>query len=170
MNIIWQKIVATTSIVLLLLLSTIVASAQDDTSAVSDDEVNQVASQLFCPTCESVPVDVCPTEVCSDWRNEIRAQLEAGKEDQEILAYFATRYGNGVLANPRAEGFGLLIWLAPIIVLLGALIWFARYMSNLQTTTKSDADFLVVPPLSQDKKTPADLYRQQLENELNKPS
>lgn len=26
----------------------------------TDDEVNHIAKQLFCPVCESTPLDVCP--------------------------------------------------------------------------------------------------------------
>ena len=28
----------------------------------TDDEVNAVAKQLFCPVCENTPLDVCPTQ------------------------------------------------------------------------------------------------------------
>lgn len=113
------------------------ATAQD----VTDDDVNRVAAQLYCPTCESVPVDVCPTQVCQDWRQEIRAQLAAGRSDDQILNYFADRYGEGVLANVPARGIGLVIWLIPvIIVVLGGAI-FARSMATLRRSGPLD-----IPP------------------------
>ena len=28
----------------------------------TDDDVNKIAKQLYCPVCESTPLDVCPTE------------------------------------------------------------------------------------------------------------
>ncbi|MDJ0756137.1 MAG: cytochrome c-type biogenesis protein CcmH [Ardenticatenaceae bacterium] len=111
----------------LLALPTIVAAQE-----ITDDDVNRVAQQLFCPTCESVPVDVCPTQVCQDWRSEIRTQLEDGRSDEEILAYFANRYGEGVLANAPTSGIGLVIWIAPVIIVLAGLIVFWRYMNRLQ--------------------------------------
>jgi len=43
-----------------------VVSAQKPTP--SDDEVNAIARQLFCPICQNIPLDVCPTQACADWR------------------------------------------------------------------------------------------------------
>ena len=141
------------------------AAAQEGESAVADDDVNRVASQLFCPTCESVPVDVCPTEVCTDWRNEIRLQLAQGKSDQEILDYFAIRYGNGVLANPPARGFGLLIRLVPLVVLLAGGIWFATYLQSLRQTVEGNSAE-PASPMSHGSAT--DTYRQQIEDEIGR--
>lgn len=137
--------------------------AQDDT-AVSDDDVNRVASQLFCPTCEAIPVDVCPTEVCTDWRNEIRTQLAEGKSDREILDYFAVRYGSGVLANPPAEGFGLFIWMVPAVILALAAVLFARYVWQLQTA-ETPSQSISEPPQIETAES-ADDYRKRLEQEL----
>ena len=30
----------------------------------TDDAVNKIAKQLYCPVCENTPLDVCPTEAC----------------------------------------------------------------------------------------------------------
>ncbi len=30
----------------------------------TDDEVNRIAKQLYCPVCENTPLDVCPTQAC----------------------------------------------------------------------------------------------------------
>src|SRR5688572_31208544 len=49
-------------------------SAQGTTP--TDDEVNKIAKQLYCPVCESTPLDVCPTEACRQWRDVIRTMLD----------------------------------------------------------------------------------------------
>ena len=107
------------------------ALAQD--APVTDDDVNAVAKDLFCPVCESTPLDVCPTQACADWRALIREQLIEGQSPEEIQAYFARQYGDGVLANPPKRGFNLIIWLFLVgaIVLGGAL--FSRYVRSLRT-------------------------------------
>lgn len=107
-------------------------AAQEDEGDVTDDDVNRVAKQLFCPTCENTPVDVCPTKTCSDWRDLIRQQLNEGQSDDEILTYFADQYGPQVLANAPREGFGWFLWIAPVVVVLGGTVYFARFMSGLQ--------------------------------------
>ena len=86
------------------------AAAQEP---VTDDDVNEVAKDLFCPVCENTPLDTCPTQACIDWREEIRAQLEAGRTEAEIQQYFVDRYGPRVLSSPPREGFNLIVWLLP---------------------------------------------------------
>ncbi len=107
----------------LLLLAVRAARAQAPTP--SADDVNRVARQLFCPVCENIPLDVCPTEACAKWRATIRDKLALGWTDQQILDYFRAQYGDRVLANPTSKGFNLLIWVIPPIVLAaGALfLW-----------------------------------------------
>ena len=46
----------------------------------TDDDVNKIAKQLYCPVCESTPLDVCPTEACRQWREVIRTMLADGNE------------------------------------------------------------------------------------------
>jgi cytochrome c-type biogenesis protein CcmH len=108
--------------------------AQD--SGVSDDEVNEVARDIYCPVCENTPLDVCATQACADWRELIRTKLAEGQSPQEIFDYFARQYGDGVLANPPRRGVSLIIlWVLPVVVvLLGALL-FSRYLSNLRAAS-----------------------------------
>lgn len=56
--------------------------AQDGTP--TDDEVNKIAKQLYCPVCESTPLDICPTEACRQWRELIREMLADGRSEAEI--------------------------------------------------------------------------------------
>ena len=65
--------------------------AQDGTP--SDDEVNKIAKQLYCPVCESTPLDVCPTEACRQWRELIREMLVEGRSEAEIKQYFVEQIG-----------------------------------------------------------------------------
>lgn len=136
---------------------------------VTDDEVNAIGQQLFCPTCENTPVDVCPTQTCSDWRADIRQQLAEGRSEQEILTYFADYYGPDVLANPPREGFGLVAWSIPVVVVLASIVGFGWYFYHLHQAGQAVAqdkklgeNRAVSPPPA-----PNDKYRDLLEQELN---
>lgn len=108
---------------------------------ITDDEVNEVAKELYCPVCESTPLDVCPTQACADWRELIRLQLSEGRSRQEILDYFAGQYGNSVLADPPREGIALiLLWLVPIAGIGLAVLFFGRYLRSLQAASAQQAD------------------------------
>lgn len=94
-----------------------------DTTTVTDDEVNAIAEQLYCPVCENIPLDVCGTQACADWRDEIRTMLENGRSEADIKTYFVERYGQRVLATPERKGLDLFIWfLPPIVVIIGAVV------------------------------------------------
>lgn len=91
-----------------------------------------MAKDVFCPVCESTPLDVCPTKACADWRELIRAQLAEGKTPAEIHEYFARQYGDGVLADPPKRGFNLILWVLPVIgVAVGGVLFF-RYVRHLR--------------------------------------
>lgn len=95
------------------------------TRVVTDDEVNAVAKQLYCPVCENTPLDVCPTQACKDWREMIRGQLAQGWTEQQVIDYFVEKFGPRVLGNPPNRGFTSLVWILPLIALLGggAFLW-----------------------------------------------
>ena len=145
------------------------ALAQDE--VVTDDEVNAVAKDLFCPVCESTPLDVCPTQACADWRELIREQLAAGSTPEEVQAYFARQYGDGVLANPPKSGFNLILWLLPVVAVVLGGLFFTRYMRSLRAsaagvdeTLAEEMETAVGPPNSQP--VSEDDYKAKLEEEL----
>lgn len=120
----------------LALASFTIVSAQGSTP--TDDEVNAVAHQLYCPVCESTPLDVCPTDACKDWREQIRNMLAEGKSEQEILKYFEDQYGARVLAEPPKQGFYWLIYLLPPAIILAGAVILIRSMKEW-TTAKAHA-------------------------------
>ena len=104
-------------------LWTIPVSAQGPTP--TDDEVNRIAKQLYCPVCESTPLDVCPTEACRQWRDLIRTMLGEGKSEAEIKQYFVEQYGARVLSEPPNR---LVTYLVPAVaILLGAFLLFRGF-------------------------------------------
>jgi cytochrome c-type biogenesis protein CcmH len=106
---------------LVAVLSVVPAAAQDTTP--SDDEVNSIARQLYCPVCENVPLDVCPTAACEQWRQVIRDKLSQGWSEEEVKAYFVAQYGDRVSATPPASGFNWLVYvLPPLVFLIGAAV------------------------------------------------
>ena len=98
-----------------------VVYAQDEQPGYpTDNAVNRVAKQLYCPVCPNTPLDVCETKACQDWRAQIRDQLAEGWTDQQVIDYFVAQYGERVLAEPQRKGFTSLVWFLPVIaVLLG---------------------------------------------------
>lgn len=125
----------------------------------TDDEVNAVAKQLYCPVCENTPLDVCPTQACAQWRDLIRLMLSQGKSEEEIKQYFVDNYGARVLDEPPREGLNWLIYIVPpVIILIGAAFLF-RALKGMKKSAPSEV---------QKADVPSDDYIARLEEEIKK--
>ena len=59
----------------------------------------QLERQLLCPKCTNLRLDQCELQVCHDMRREIRDQLAAGANNDDVLLFFSSRFGDRVLAD-----------------------------------------------------------------------
>jgi cytochrome c-type biogenesis protein CcmH len=110
------------------------ASAQQSTP--SDDAVNAIARQLYCPVCENTPLDVCPTTACHQWRELIRQMLAEGKTESEIKQYFVDYYGARVLSEPPVSGINWLVYIVPPAAFLaGVILLFLAFRTWKRTST-----------------------------------
>ncbi len=153
-------------LLLALLLTATLASnalAQEPRPTPSDDEVNAVAKELFCPVCENTPLDVCPTEACKQWRALIRQQLAEGKTKEEIHQYFVVQYGARVLSEPPREGLNWLVYIVPpVLFVAGVVILFSVFRSWKKPLSE------IAPNAPPNPETNQDEYIQRLEAELRK--
>ncbi len=117
-------------LVAVLLLSGTARAQSGSTIAVTDDQVNEVASELYCPVCENTPLDVCPTQACAQWRDLIRLKLSEGWTKEQIKDYFAEQYGIRVLGTPPATGLTFLLYALPY---LGHSGWRGGPLPGLQS-------------------------------------
>ncbi len=139
------------------------AAAQDTTP--SDDEVNAIAKELFCPVCENTPLDVCPTEACKQWRELIRLKLSEGWTEEQIKQYFVEQYGARVLAEPPRQGWYWLIYIVPVVLLgIGIYILYRAYISMRTPLTE---EIEPVETATQAAVSQAD-YLRRVEEELKK--
>jgi cytochrome c-type biogenesis protein CcmH len=91
-------------------------------AAVSEAEVQAIASQLRCVVCQNLSVADSPSDMARQMRDLIRERLVAGDTPREVEAYFVQRYGEWVLLAPPARGLNLLLWLAPFGAVAGGLV------------------------------------------------
>ncbi len=99
----------------------------------TDDAVRVVAKKLNCPTCSGRNLADCPTETCLQWKAEIKAQLDQGKNPSEVLQYFEDRFGTTVLQEPPKSGNTLALWAVPVgaaLMLVGGGALIVRRISR----------------------------------------
>jgi cytochrome c-type biogenesis protein CcmH len=141
------------------------AWAQEPTP--TDDEVNRIARQLYCPVCENTPLDVCPTEACRQWRELIRQQLSEGWSESRIQQYFVDQYGARVLSEPPRTGLNWLVYILPPLIILAGVIMLIRSFQSWREPAEAGAPEQTAASLSDG---PPDEYLARMEDELKKRS
>ena len=128
----------------------------------TDDQVNAIAKQLYCPVCENIPLDVCPTQACAQWRELIREKLSAGWTEAEIKTYFVAQYGDRVLASPPATGLNWLVYIIPpLVIIAGAYILYRALLAWRQAPVE-------LPDQNQPEDEADDEYVARIEEELRR--
>lgn len=111
------------SLKLLLLFLSFFIIACERPAESPDERVERIGKQLRCPVCRGVPISDSPAKLAVEMMEVVRAQVAAGKSDEEIFKYFEERYGEWALLSPKAEGMNLLIWILPVIFIVGGAVF-----------------------------------------------
>ena len=75
-------------------------------------------------------------------REIVREQLAAGRTEGEVKAYFVSKYGEWILLEPPARGFNLIIYVLPVVLVLGGFVAIAvvvRRWTSHASSEPSDA-------------------------------
>ena len=117
-----------TALTLIGILSTTNAYAVEVSQSEFDRKVMSISTKLRCAVCQNQPVSESNSGLAKDMRASIREQLQAGKDEAEIIGFFVARYGDYVLIKPRQSGIGLPLWvLPPVFLLMISLLVFVAF-------------------------------------------
>lgn len=108
----------------LTLVALSIAGPQPALSAAMEREAKQIETLLIAPCCWTAQVSQHQSEASQQVKEQIRDLLAAGRSRQQVLDVFVARYGERILAEPPARGFGRVLYVAlPVaFVLSGALL------------------------------------------------
>jgi cytochrome c-type biogenesis protein CcmH len=114
-----------------LLLPATLAWAQQTPEQI-EARVQAISDMLRCPTCQGISVRDSEAAFSRQIKDKVRRMVEEGQSDEDIKAYFVSRYGEWILRAPKKEGIGLLLWLAPGAALLiaGGVIGWRTYRGH----------------------------------------
>jgi len=94
--------------------------------AALEARARRLSQELRCVVCQNQSIDESNAPLAHDLRVIVRERLTAGDSDAEVLAFVEARYGAFVLLRPRFRPQTLLLWLAPVLLLAGALFFVLR--------------------------------------------
>jgi cytochrome c-type biogenesis protein CcmH len=116
-----------------------------------EQRLHKLSQELRCLQCQNQTLADSPSGLAEDLRREIRAQMKAGKSDQEIIAFLTQRYGQFILYRPRVTPVTYLLWFGPFVLLLGGLFVLFHYIRQRR-------DSIAEQPLSaEDQRRAAEL-------------
>jgi cytochrome c-type biogenesis protein CcmH len=77
-----------------------------------------LSRELRCMVCQNETIDDSDAPLARDLRLLVRERLKAGDSDRQVLDFLVARYGEFVLLKPPLSEHTLLLWLAPLLVLM----------------------------------------------------
>lgn len=80
----------------------------------------QLLSELRCVVCQNQSLAESHAPLAIDLKNEVYGLVQRGYSDDEIKKYLVARYGEYILFKPNLNNISFVLWLGPIIFLLGA--------------------------------------------------
>ena len=109
---------------IVLVVSTGICSARDgNAQSEIDRQAYELYQQVFSPFCPGRSLNDCPSSKAGELKAQMRAQLEQGVPPEVILDGVFQSFGEKYRAIPPYEGFGKLVWWAPIgFFIIGATL------------------------------------------------
>ncbi len=88
---------------------------RSDTVPTKAQRADHIASRIRCPFCNGESIAEATSQVARDLHLVIEDQVAGGMTDDEVYEYFAARYGEGLLLSPPLLGWGLALWVLPLL-------------------------------------------------------
>lgn len=97
-----------------------------------------ISAELRCLVCQNQSIDDSNAPLARDLRLLVRERLKAGDSDRDVFRYVVDRYGEFVLLRPPLSWHTVVLWGAPPVLLIGALlgIWLYRRRSEAEDPTQ----------------------------------
>ena len=83
---------------------------------------DRIAAELRCPVCQGLSVQDSPSETARSMKAVIATRVAEGRTDDEIRAEFQGSYGDWIVLSPPLLSLSGLVWLAPIVVIIGGAL------------------------------------------------
>lgn len=94
------------------------------------DRVEQIGTRIKCPVCQGESIANSPSQMAEDMMDLVSERVSAGVPDEEIFDELLGSYTGAVLLDPPASGNTLVLWLAPLAVLvfgIAVILWWRRH-------------------------------------------
>lgn len=102
------------------------------TGAELERRSHEVSGLLRCPVCQGLSVADSKAEMAINMKGQVHDLLARGYTEEQILSYFEQSYGQFVLLRPKFQGMNVLVWLLPVLALIGGAFIVLMVIRKLQ--------------------------------------
>ena len=123
-----------------LLFSSVAFSSIDAlnfSSPQQESDYHQLTQSLRCPQCQNNNIADSNATIAVDMRGKVFELLQEGKSKNDVVDYMVERYGNFVTYDPPMTASTLVLWIAPLLLVLLGVVFLLRRKPKTQSTVKS---------------------------------
>ena len=123
-----------------LLFSSVAFSAIDAlnfSSPQQESDYHQLTQSLRCPQCQNNNIADSNATIAMDMRGKVFELLQEGKSKNDVVDYMVARYGNFVTYDPPMTASTLVLWIAPLLLVLLGVVFLLRRKPKNQSAVKS---------------------------------
>lgn len=123
-----------------LLFSSVAFSAIDAlnfSSPQQESDYHQLTQSLRCPQCQNNNIADSNATIAVDMRDKVFELLQEGKSKNDVVDYMVARYGNFVTYDPPMTASTLVLWIAPLLLVLLGVVFLLRRKPKTQSAVKS---------------------------------
>ena len=123
-----------------LLFSSVAFSSIDAlnfSSPQQESDYHQLTESLRCPQCQNNNIADSNATIAVDMRGKVFELLQEGKSKNDVVDYMVARYGNFVTYDPPMTASTLVLWIAPLLLVLLGVVFLLRRKPKTQSAVKS---------------------------------
>ena len=90
-------------------------------TAEQEQRFRELGKELRCPKCQNQSIGDSDAGIAQDMRDRVHRMILEGKSDEEITAFFVSRYGDFVTYRPPVTPVTSVLWVIPLLLLGGGI-------------------------------------------------
>lgn len=137
-------------IALALLLAAQAAGAEPTPE--QDARYRALIGELRCLVCQNQSIADSNAPLAADLREQVLAQIQAGRSDAQIHDYLTARYGDFVLYRPPFKERTWLLWVGPFALLLVVALFVSLFIRRSRPPAIAPADPAALKKLLDEEK------------------
>ncbi|HHF6384354.1 TPA: cytochrome c-type biogenesis protein [Haemophilus influenzae] len=102
-----------------------------------ESDYHQLTQSLRCPQCQNNNIADSNATIAVDMRGKVFELLQEGKSKNDVVDYMVERYGNFVTYDPPMTASTLVLWIAPLLLVLLGVVFLLRRKPKAQSAVKS---------------------------------